>query len=193
MCRHKRRTRIRVGKQMTKEILSFYDREFDYLLCDLKMMMKIVLKLWSLQGKEDLCGGDRDNDFHKDFKEDVEWYACLYFLMDIKQLNEPIENKITEWNTGGLLTRIEGFRAFIPKQEMVKKVNSFTELKENLKGRFLFPLNCSKLFGFTVLCLLRLLCVSGEAIPSRRTSWKELLPKSYHMERKPNSGIVVGL
>lgn len=36
MCRHKRRTRIRVGKQMTKEILSFYDREFDYLLCDLK-------------------------------------------------------------------------------------------------------------------------------------------------------------
>lgn len=47
------------------------------------MMMKIVLKLWSLQGKEDLCGGDRDNDFHKDFKEDVEWYACLYFLMDV--------------------------------------------------------------------------------------------------------------
>ncbi|CAN7083356.1 unnamed protein product [Brassica oleracea var. botrytis] len=176
MCRHKRRTRIRVGKQMTKEILSFYDREFDYLLCDLKMMMmKIVLKLWSLQGKQDLCGGDRDNDFHKDFKEDVEWYACLYFLMDIKQLNEPIEDKITEWNTGGLLTRIEGFIAFIPKQEMVKKVNSFTELKENLKGKFLFPLNCSKLFGFTVLCLLRLLCVSGEAVPSRRTSWKELL------------------
>jgi hypothetical protein len=25
----------------------------------------------------------------------------------IKQLNEPIEVKITEWNTGGLLTRIE--------------------------------------------------------------------------------------
>ncbi|KAF3587351.1 hypothetical protein F2Q69_00028137 [Brassica cretica] len=156
--------------------------------------MKIVLKLWSLQGKEDLCGGDRDNDFHKDFKEDVEWYACLYFLMDIKQLNEPIENKITEWNTGGLLTRIEGFRAFIPKQEMVKKVNSFTELKENLKGRFLFPLNCSKLFGFTVLCLLRLLCVSGRR---SYTFEKDLLEgtvaKSYHMERKPNSGIVVGL
>lgn len=27
--------------------------------------------------------------------------------MQIKQLNEPIEVKITEWNTGGLLTRIE--------------------------------------------------------------------------------------
>lgn len=29
------------------------------------------------------------------------------FLPQIKQLNEPIEVKITEWNTGGLLTRIE--------------------------------------------------------------------------------------
>lgn len=27
--------------------------------------------------------------------------------MQIKQLNEPIEVRITEWNTGGLLTRIE--------------------------------------------------------------------------------------
>ncbi|KAF2577260.1 hypothetical protein F2Q70_00010444 [Brassica cretica] len=67
-------------------------------------------------------------------------------MWQIKQLNEPIEDKITEWNTGGLLTRIEGFRV--------------------------------KLFGFTVLCLLRLLlCVSGEAVPSRRTSWMEPVAK----------------
>ncbi|KAH0892021.1 LOW QUALITY PROTEIN: hypothetical protein HID58_054450, partial [Brassica napus] len=79
-------------------------------------------------------------------------------MWQIKQLNEPTEDKITEWNTGGLLTRIEGFRGFIPKQEMVKKVNI-------------------KLFGFTVLCLLRLLCVSGEAVPSRRTSWMEPVAK----------------
>ena len=32
----------------------------------------------------------------------------LWFLhLQIKQLNEPIEVKIFEWNTGGLLTRIE--------------------------------------------------------------------------------------
>lgn len=31
----------------------------------------------------------------------------LQRLGQIKQLNEPIEVKITEWNTGGLLTRIE--------------------------------------------------------------------------------------
>lgn len=59
---------------------------------------------------------------------------------EIKQLNEPIEVKITEWNTGGLLTRIEGLRAFIPKQELVKKVNTFTELKENVKQEFHLPL-----------------------------------------------------
>lgn len=83
------------------------------------------------------------------------------FLPQIKQLNEPIEVKITEWNTGGLLTRIEviqsplasmtpapvqvyfsvlnrlnvvmqGLRAFLPKAELMNRVNSFTDLKENV-------------------------------------------------------------
>ena len=35
-------------------------------------------------------------------------------MWQIKQLNEPTEDKITEWNTGGLLTRIEvGFRCWL--------------------------------------------------------------------------------
>ena len=35
-------------------------------------------------------------------------------MWQIKQLNEPIENKITEWNTGGLLTKIEvGFTCWL--------------------------------------------------------------------------------
>ncbi|KAL2326176.1 hypothetical protein Fmac_025234 [Flemingia macrophylla] len=49
----------------------------------------------------------------------------------IKQVGEPIEVIITEWNAKGLLTRIEGLRAFLPKGELVKRVNRFTELKEN--------------------------------------------------------------
>ncbi|KAH0976315.1 hypothetical protein GBA52_026034 [Prunus armeniaca] len=53
-------------------------------------------------------------------------------VRQIKQLNEPIEVTITEWNTGGLLTRIEGLRAFLPKAELLSKVNNFTELKENV-------------------------------------------------------------
>ncbi|KAL2336649.1 hypothetical protein Fmac_011095 [Flemingia macrophylla] len=46
-------------------------------------------------------------------------------------VGEPIEVRITEWNAKGLLTRIEGLRAFLPKGELLKRVNSFTELKEN--------------------------------------------------------------
>jgi small subunit ribosomal protein S1 len=34
-------------------------------------------------------------------------------VRQIKQLNEPIEVKITEWNTGGLLTRIEVAEFFV--------------------------------------------------------------------------------
>ncbi|KAJ8770104.1 hypothetical protein K2173_011186 [Erythroxylum novogranatense] len=50
----------------------------------------------------------------------------------IKELNQPIEVNITEWNTGGLLTRIEGLRAFLPKAELMNKVKNFKELKENV-------------------------------------------------------------
>lgn len=82
--------------------------------------------------------------------------------MQIKQLNEPIEVTITEWNTGGILTRIEvslcslsmslafsccpsvsiitlctlivqGLRAFLPKTELMGRVNNFTDLKENVR------------------------------------------------------------
>ncbi|XP_042046953.1 protein PIGMENT DEFECTIVE 338, chloroplastic-like isoform X2 [Salvia splendens] len=52
-------------------------------------------------------------------------------------LNEPILVQITEWNTGGLLTRIEGLSAFLPKAELINRVNNYTELKENV-GRRLY-------------------------------------------------------
>ncbi|KAI5400069.1 hypothetical protein KIW84_065128 [Lathyrus oleraceus] len=56
-------------------------------------------------------------------------------VRQIQQLNEPIEVRITEWNTAGLLTTIEGLRAFVPKAELVTRVNSFTDLKENVGRR----------------------------------------------------------
>ncbi|XP_058769927.1 protein PIGMENT DEFECTIVE 338, chloroplastic-like [Vicia villosa] len=56
-------------------------------------------------------------------------------VRQIQQLNEPIEVRITEWNTGGLLTTIEGLRAFLPKADLVTRVNSFTDLKENVGHR----------------------------------------------------------
>ncbi|KAJ1284107.1 hypothetical protein BS78_03G178900 [Paspalum vaginatum] len=50
----------------------------------------------------------------------------------IMQLDEPIEVKIYEWNTGGLLTRIEGLRAFLPKFELMDRISSFTDLKSKV-------------------------------------------------------------
>ena len=39
----------------------------------------------------------------------------MYVWVQIKQLNEPIQVRITEWNTGGLLARIEVcFRMEVP-------------------------------------------------------------------------------
>ncbi|KAL6493259.1 hypothetical protein OROGR_033018 [Orobanche gracilis] len=52
-------------------------------------------------------------------------------LSMVKQLNEPIEVTITEWNTRSLLQRIKGLMAFLPKAELMNRVNNFTELKEN--------------------------------------------------------------
>ncbi|XWS23497.1 hypothetical protein CRYUN_Cryun28dG0019000 [Craigia yunnanensis] len=56
-------------------------------------------------------------------------------VRQIKQLNEPIEIKFTEWNTGGPLTRIEGLRAFLPKAGLMKRINNFSELKEYVGRR----------------------------------------------------------
>ncbi|WVZ69887.1 hypothetical protein U9M48_018605 [Paspalum notatum var. saurae] len=62
----------------------------------------------------------------------------------IMQLDEPIEVKIYEWNTGGLLTKIEarkirfrpasfqGLRAFLPKFELMDRITSFTDLKSKV-------------------------------------------------------------
>ncbi|GJM89579.1 hypothetical protein PR202_ga05784 [Eleusine coracana subsp. coracana] len=55
----------------------------------------------------------------------VAWHR----VRQIKQLNVPIKVKIFEWNAGGLLSRIEGLRAFLPKPEMMTKPRNFKDLK----------------------------------------------------------------
>ncbi|CAN4116426.1 unnamed protein product [Withania somnifera] len=66
----------------------------------------------------------------------IAWHRVRQILAQqlhiVTILNEPIEVKITQWNTGGLLTRIEGLRAFLPKAELMNRINSYTELKENV-------------------------------------------------------------
>ncbi|KAJ4749805.1 30S ribosomal protein S1 [Rhynchospora pubera] len=56
-------------------------------------------------------------------------------VRQIMQLKEPFQVTISEWNTGGLLTRIEGIRAFHPKTELLSRVTNFTELKSHVGRR----------------------------------------------------------
>ncbi|KAF8091404.1 hypothetical protein N665_0446s0023 [Sinapis alba] len=181
-----------LGTMLTKEILPLYDKELDYLLCDLKYDAEEFL----VNGKMGIVKDDDDGEgvevaeFARQGRPVVEIGTVIfsevlgrtlsgrpllssrrYFrriawhrVRQIKQLNEPIEVKITEWNTGGLLTRIEGLRGFIPKQELVKRVNSFTELKENVGRRL-------------IVQITRLNEDKNDLILSEKTAWERLYLK----------------
>ncbi|XP_076923570.1 protein PIGMENT DEFECTIVE 338, chloroplastic-like [Bidens hawaiensis] len=147
-----------LATMLTKEVLPLYDKELDSLLCDFEDNGEEFMvngKMGIVRNEEALSGGPMAG------KPVVEHGTVLFAevlgrtlsgrplistrrlfrklawhrVRQIKQFNEPIEVKITEWNTGGLLTRIEGLRAFLPKVELVNRVNNFTELKENVGRR----------------------------------------------------------
>ncbi|GLT75160.1 hypothetical protein SLA2020_469060 [Shorea laevis] len=141
-----------LGTMLTKEVLPLYDKDMEYLLCD----RKNNLEEFMVHGKigivkdEDAMGGEpvlgrpvvetgtvlfaevlgrtlsgRPLLSTRRFFRRIAWHR----VRQIKQLNEPIEVEFREWNTGGLLTRVEGLRAFLPKAQLMKRVNNFTELK----------------------------------------------------------------
>ncbi|XP_011100658.1 uncharacterized protein LOC105178804 isoform X2 [Sesamum indicum] len=143
-----------LGTMLTKEVLPLYDKEMDYLLCDVEKDADEFLvrgKVGIVSNDEAISGepmpgkpvvepgtvlfaevlgrtlGGRPLLSTRRLFRRIAWHR----VRQIKQLNEPIEVKIAEWNTGGLLTRIEGLRAFLPKAELTNRVNNFTELKEN--------------------------------------------------------------
>ncbi|PON52687.1 Polyribonucleotide nucleotidyltransferase [Parasponia andersonii] len=147
-----------LGTMLTKEALPLYDKEMDYLLCDPSldaedffvsgkmgvvqyddavsegpMSGKPVVEVGTLLFAEVLgrtLSGRPLLSTRRLFRR-IAWHR----VRQIKQLNEPIEVRITEWNTGGILTRIEGLRAFLPKAELLKRVNNFGELKEKVGCR----------------------------------------------------------
>lgn len=149
-----------LGTMLTKEVLPLYGEELSYLLCDLGKDAEEFMvngKIGIVKDEEALSSeqvpgrpvvepgtvlfaeilgrtlsGRPLLSTRRLFRR-VAWHR----VRQIKQLNEPIEVRITEWNTGGLLTRIEGLRAFLPKAELMNRVNTFTELKENV-GRRIF-------------------------------------------------------
>ncbi|KAH0888673.1 hypothetical protein HID58_051102 [Brassica napus] len=101
-----------VADRLTTEKLSLYDKEFDYLLCDLKYDAEESL----VHGKVGIVKDDDEDvvevvEFARQGMPVVEEIGTMIFA-EIKQLNEPIDVKITEWNIGGLFTRLEGLRGF---------------------------------------------------------------------------------
>ncbi|KAK7357165.1 hypothetical protein VNO80_16448 [Phaseolus coccineus] len=149
-----------LGTMLTKEVLPLYGKEMENLLCDVNRDAEDFMvqgKMGIVKNEEAISGvpvlgrpvveigtilfaevlgrtfsGRPLLSTRRHFRR-IAWHR----VRQIKQLNEPIEVRITEWNTGGLLTRIEGLRAFLPKAELVKRATSFTELKENV-GRHMY-------------------------------------------------------
>ncbi|CAL1363236.1 unnamed protein product [Linum trigynum] len=149
-----------LGTMLTKEVMPLCGKEMDGLLCDLedeedcgeflrKGKIGIVKDEIALSGGTGIgrpvvetgtvlfaevlgrtLSGRPLLSTRRLFRR-IAWHR----VRQIKELNMPIEVKITEWNTGGLLTRIEGLRAFLPKIELVRRVNNFKELKENVGRR----------------------------------------------------------
>ncbi|XVF29875.1 hypothetical protein REPUB_Repub16aG0008100 [Reevesia pubescens] len=142
-----------LGTMLTKDVLPLYDKEMEYLTCDLKNNSEEFMvygKIGIVKDDHAMSGGavpgrpvvetgtvlfaevlgrtlsGRPLLSTRRLFRRIAWHR----VRQIKQLNEPIEVKFTEWNTGGLLTRIEGLRAFLPKAELMKRVNNFSELKE---------------------------------------------------------------
>ncbi|KAK7277380.1 hypothetical protein RIF29_18531 [Crotalaria pallida] len=152
-----------LGTMLTKEVLPLYGKEMEHLLCDMNKVEENfmvqgrlgVLENVDVISRETVIGSTvveigtilfaevlgrtlagRPLLSSRRLFRRIAWHR----LRQIKQVNEPIEVRITGWNTGGLLTRIEGLRAFLPKAELMKRVNNFTELKENVScgpGTFL--------------------------------------------------------
>ncbi|KAL4180667.1 hypothetical protein AMTRI_Chr12g267010 [Amborella trichopoda] len=150
----------RLGTMLTKEILPFYDDEMAHLLCDLSEKKgKEVLgpgKIGIIREEEAIREVEKREGrpvvepgtvifaevlgrtlsgrpllSTRRLARRIAWHR----VRQVKRMNEPIEVRISEWNTGGLLSRIEGLRAFLPKAELIKKAHNFVDLKENVGRR----------------------------------------------------------
>ncbi|XP_008808571.2 protein PIGMENT DEFECTIVE 338, chloroplastic isoform X1 [Phoenix dactylifera] len=176
-----------LGTMLTKEVLPLYEAELPYLLCDLGRdageflvpgKMGIVKDEEALSGRRmpgrpvvevgtvlfaEVLGRTLSGrpllSTRRMFRR-VAWHR----VRQIKQLNEPIEVKIFEWNTGGLLTRIEGLRAFLPKAELMNRINNFSDLKDNVGRQML-------------VCICKIDEATNNIIISEKEAWDILYLK----------------
>ncbi|KAG6602202.1 Protein PIGMENT DEFECTIVE 338, chloroplastic, partial [Cucurbita argyrosperma subsp. sororia] len=140
-----------LGTMLTKEVLRLYDKEMEFLDLDKDAESFMVNGKMGLV-KYDNAVSDEPGPGQPIIETGTVLFAevlgrrlggrpllttrrlfrwlAWHRVRQIKRLNEPIEVRISEWNAGGLLTRIEGLRAFIPKGELLNRANNFTEWKE---------------------------------------------------------------
>lgn len=173
-----------LGTMLTKEVLPLYDKEMDFLVCDLDRgagefmangKMGIVQNPGAISGKPvagrpvvdpgtvlfaEVLGRTLSGrpllSTRRLFRR-IAWHR----VRQIKHLDEPIEVRITEWNTGGLLTRIEGLRAFLPKAELVYRMKSFADLKERV-GSWMY------------VQIARINEANNDLVISEREAWEKL-------------------
>ncbi|KMT19650.1 hypothetical protein BVRB_1g010370 [Beta vulgaris subsp. vulgaris] len=173
-----------LGTMLTKEVLPLYDKEMDYMSCDLDKNPEEFMSNGKMGIVRNEDAGSRQPVSGRPvvdagtvlfaevlgrtlsgrpllstrrFFRQIAWHR----VRQIKQLGEPIEVRITEWNTGGLLTRIEGLRAFLPKVELVDRVYSFTDLKEKVGSRIYVQIS-------------RINEENNDLILSEREAWEKL-------------------
>ncbi|XP_078431726.1 uncharacterized protein LOC144703434 [Wolffia australiana] len=171
----------RLGTMLTKEILPFYEGDVERSLCNLQKDVGefTVAGRVGIAVEEEALTGDngpgrpvvevgsvvfaevlgrtlsgRPLLSTRRLVRRVAWHR----VRQIERLGEPIDVVITEWNTGGLLTRIEGLRAFLPKAELMNRVNNFRDLKENVGRR-------------VSVCITRIDEEKNDLIISEREAW----------------------
>ncbi|KAL9234220.1 hypothetical protein vseg_009115 [Gypsophila vaccaria] len=173
-----------LGTMLTKEVLPLYDKEMDYLLCDLDKNAEEFMANGKMGVIQDDDSVSRKPAFGKPIV-DIETVIfaevlgrthsgrpllssrryfrqiALHRVRQIEHLGEPFQVRITEWNTGGLLARLEGLRAFIPKPELVEKVNSFADLK-------------NKVGSMMYVMIDRIDEANNDLILSERDAWEKL-------------------
>ncbi|KAJ4771549.1 30S ribosomal protein S1 [Rhynchospora pubera] len=172
------------GIMLKKEIMPLFDEELEYLGCDLEEggLKGNVWKMGIVKDEVEMSGGAGKSvadigtvvytevlgrtlggrpllSSRRLFRR-LAWHR----VRQIMYQDEPIEVKIYEWNTGGLLTRIEGLRAFLPKVEMMTRINNFTDYKNNV-GR------CIK------VCIVKIDEATNDLIISEKDAWEKMYLK----------------
>ncbi|KAJ3695032.1 hypothetical protein LUZ60_000409 [Juncus effusus] len=169
----------KLGIMLKKEIMPLFDEEMEDLSCDLGQIDGYRGKIGIV--RDEMAKRDRDGNSVVEIGTVIFAEAlgrtlggrpvisarrlfrrlAWHRVRQIMHLKEPIEVRINEWNTGGLLARIEGLRAFLPKVELMTRINNFTDYKNNVGKRI-------------HVCIIKIDEATNDVIISERQAWEKI-------------------